>query len=193
MSRSPKMREKHHFSGIYDAFVNSELALKRYLSRFFYRNEDIDDMAQETFLKAYKFTQHRKMDYPKAYLFQVAKSVAMKELTKKSRQMTDYIEESCNVEAGDQSSPEEQVIAEQTIAVLCDAIAELPPQCRRVFLMRKYQALSHRQIAQALDISVSAVEQHITNGIKRCKLSLDKMENAGGSSLYETIAKERID
>lgn len=178
MSKDRKNKKIIEFLSIYEAFVSNEKALKRYLRRFFYRDEDIDDMAQETFLKAYKYTQQRYIDYPKAYLFQVAKSVAMRELSKKSRQLTDYIEESCSPDPEDRASLEELVMAEQKVALFCDAIAELPPQCRRVFLMRKYQALSHRQIAEQLNISVSAVEQHITIGIKRCKQSLAKQEEA---------------
>lgn len=193
MADSSKMRKLTAISSVYAAFLKSESALKRYLRRFFNREEDIDDMAQETFLKAYKYTQHRKIDFPKAYLFQVAKSVAMNELTKKSRQLTDYIEEACDAEPDPQASLEEEVMAEQTVALFCDAIAELPPQCRRVFLMRKYQALSHKQIAKALNISVSAVEQHITIGLKRCKSNIDKVESVGHSNPQRTDSRRRRD
>ena len=176
------MTERHnnkkmpYLSGIYETFRSSESGLKRYLRRFFYREEDIDDMAQETFLKAYKYTQGRKIDFPKAYLYQVAKSVALRELTKTSRQLTDYMEEACEDEPETQASLEEEVIAGQAVTAFCSAIAELPPQCRKVFLMRKYQAMSQRQIAEELNISISAVEQHITIGIKRCKASVEKRE-----------------
>lgn len=178
-------------SGIYDTFLSSESALKRYLRRFFYREEDIDDMAQETFLKAYKYTQQRNIDFPKAYLYQVAKSVALRELTKKSRQLTDYIEEASAPETGDPSSLEDEIMGEQAVALFCDAIAELPPQCRRVFLMRKYQAMSHKQIAEELNISTSAVEQHITIGIKRCKLSVEKKEGEARQKNQTTAVKGR--
>ena len=178
------MTERHnhkkmpYLSGIYDSFRNSESGLKRYLRRFFYREEDIDDMAQETFLRAYKYTRGRQIDFPKAYLYQVAKSVALRELTKKSRQLTDYMEEACEQEPDTPDSVEDEVIADQAVTAFCEAIAELPAQCRKVFLMRKYQAMSQREIADELNISVSAVEQHITIGIKRCKASVEKRERA---------------
>ena len=182
MKEPSENRKKPLLTGVCEHFISNESALKRYLKRFFFRNEDIDDMAQETFLRAYKYTRDTDIDYPKAYLYQVAKSVAMRELTKKSRQLTDFIEESCEVELDTQASLEEDLAAEQTVTLFCKAISELPPQCRRVFLMRKYQALTHREIANELNISLSAVEQHITAGVKRCKLSVDKMENNIGAS-----------
>ena len=174
----PAPDNKTKLPGIYGTFLNSESALKRYLRRFFYRSEDIDDMAQETFLRAYKYTQDRDIAFPKAYLFQVAKSVAMKELTRKTRKLTDYLEEACEPDPDHDNGPELDTSAEQTLSLFCEAIAELPPQCRRVFLMRKYQAMSYREIASTLNISVSAVEQHITIGIKRCKEYTDQQEHA---------------
>ena len=178
MNNLDKYRNISFISSIYETFLNNEAAIKRYLSRFFCRHEDVDDMAQETFLKAYKYTQNRHIEFPKAYLYKVARSVALRELSKKSRQLTDYIEEAAVPELGEQYSLEDEVMAEQALGHFCESIAELPPQCRRVFLMRKYQAMSHREIAKTLNISVSAVEQHITLALKRCRLSAIRRETS---------------
>lgn len=174
MAFTPDKKKTTVFSSVYDTFMSSESSLKRYLRRYFFRREDIDDMAQETFLRAYKYSNHKDIEYPKAYLFQVAKSVAMRELSRKTQQMTDYLDETVEADPEEQHTLEEEVMAEQTLGVFCQAIADLPPQCRRVFLMRKFHAMPHRQIAEELNISVSAVEQHITTGLKRCKAQLDK-------------------
>ena len=155
-------------SGIQETFVACEASIKRYLGRYLYKPEDIDDMAQETFLRAYTATQHRNIESPKAYLFQVAKTMAMKELTKKSRQMTDYLEESEAEEQTVEATLEDHLQAEQKVQLFFDAIAELPPQCRRIFLMRKFQALSHRAIASELGITLSAVEKQVAIGAQRC-------------------------
>lgn len=168
-------------SNIYDAFIDNESALRRYLARFVYRAEDIDDMIQETFLRAYKATDSREIDYPKAYLFRVAKSVAVRQLSKKANQVTDFMDEAsieaANAEEEAGKTVEQEVEAAQKIKIYCDAIAELPPQCRRVFLMRKYQALSHKEIATKLNVSVGAVEKQITLGIKRCRIYMDNLES----------------
>lgn len=163
-------------SGIYEAFLSSESTLRRYISRFVYRPEDIDDMIQETFLRAYKAADEREIDYPKAYLFRVAKSVAVRELTRKSAQVTDYMEEAKLEEHSTQALLEEEVEANEKVRLYCKAIAELPPQCRKVFLMRKYQGLSHKEIARQLNISVGAVEKQVTLGIKRCVAYMEKQE-----------------
>lgn len=163
-------------SSIYSAFLGSESALRRYLARFLYRKEDIDDMIQETFLRAYRATHERDIEFPKAYLFRVAKSLAMRELGKKAHQMTDYLEEVDAELALQPGSLEEHLQAEEKVQLYCNAIAELPPQCRRVFLMRKYQGLSHKAIAKQLNISVGAVEKQVTQGIKRCMIYMEKQD-----------------
>lgn len=173
-------------SGLTQAFLDWEIPLKRFIGRFLYKPEDIDDMAQETFLRAYKATQDLALDSPKAYLFRVAKTVALKELSRKSRQMTDFLEEARSSELETEASLEEEVEAEQKIRLFFDAIAELPPQCRRVFLMRKYQGLNHGEIARELGISTSAVEKHIALGAERCKKFIESRE--GGPSVARDLS-----
>jgi RNA polymerase sigma factor (sigma-70 family) len=160
------------------AFVDNESALKRFLGRFLYKPQDVEDMAQESFLRAYEATRGREIESPKAYLFQVARSMAFKELSRNSRRLTDYLED---LERAPDSGAqlEEEVIAQQQIQIYCDAIAELPQQCRRIFLMRKVQAKSYKAIARELGISVSAVEKQVAIGADRCKRLIESREQAG--------------
>lgn len=176
MAASEEKKKNTAISSIYDTFLGSESALRRYLTRFVHRPEDIDDMAQETFLRAYSATSGRDIDFPKAYLFRVAKSVALRQLTKKSHQVTEFMEEAHMEEPESSQTVEQELEAEQKIRQYCQAIAELPPQCRRVFLMRKYQGLPHKEIAAILNISVGAVEKQVTLGIKRCVSYMESIE-----------------
>ncbi len=163
------------------AFVLCESALKRFLGRFFYRPEDVDEIAQETFLRAYDASRTTDVRVPEAYLFRVAKHIALKELDRKSRRMTDFLEEAVDPELlGHNTTPETELMAEQKIARYCDAIATLPPQCRKVFLLRKVQAKSYREIAEILGVSISAVEKHVAKGIQRFD---DYMRRQEGTAL----------
>ncbi len=93
------------------------------------------------------------------------------------RDTKDYLEESVESKPGSDALLEDQIAAEQKVKLYCDAIAELPPQCRRVFLLRKVQALSHRAIAQELGITPSAVEKQIALGAERCKKYIERRES----------------
>jgi RNA polymerase sigma-70 factor (ECF subfamily) len=172
-------KKSFFYSNIYAAFVDNEGALKRFLGRFLYNPEDVDDMAQETFLRAYKATQGHEIDSPRAYLFKVARTMAYKELSRSSRRLTDYLEDSLERDPDVGAQLEEEVVAQQKIEIYCDAIAQLPSQCRRIFLMRKVQGMSYKAIAQELGISVSAVEKQVAIGADRCKCLIDSREQAG--------------
>ena len=175
-------------SGIYSAFLQNESILKRFLRRFLYKQEDIDEISQETFLRAYKATKGREIDSPKAYLFQVARSLAYSELSRKTRKLTDYLEDALEDQAGTTDLLEDEVAAQQKIRFFFDAIAELPPQCRHVFLMRKVQGMPHKAISQSLGIGASAVEKHIAIGTERCKRYIENREgghNPEGSTVTD--------
>ena len=165
-------------ASIVSAFLQNETSIKRFIRRFLYRTEDIDEIAQETFLRAYRATEGRQINSPKAYLFQVARTLAYRELSRKTRCLTDYIEDLDDVEATDQDTLEEECAAQQKIRHYFEAIASLPPQCRKVFLMRKVQAMPHSAIAETLGISHSAVEKHIARGTLRCKQFMDDKDRA---------------
>jgi len=169
-------------SGIYSAFLQNESILKRFLRRFLYKQEDIDEISQETFLRAYKATKGREIDSPKAYLFQVARSLAYSELSRKTRKLTDYLEDALEDQAGTTDPLEDEVAAQQKVSFFFDAIAELPPQCRRVFLMRKVQGMPHKAICESLGIGASAVEKHIAIGTERCKRYIENREGVNNNT-----------
>jgi RNA polymerase sigma-70 factor (ECF subfamily) len=156
-------------SAMAKAFFENESFLKKFLTRFLSQPQDIEDVAQETFLKAFNAEMHNEIRSPKAFLFRIAKNAALTKLTKKSQLITDYIEDLDSPEVlCDGVSVEDQVASRQKLAVFCQAAASLPPQCRRAFLMRKVYGLSHKEISGRLGISTSTVEKHVANGLQRC-------------------------
>lgn len=155
-------------STLVEVYLGCETSLKRFLQNFSRKPEDIDELAQEAFLRTFDIERTQNIKSPRAYLFRVARNIALRELTKKTRQLTDYLEEAVDEGVLDRSgSLEEELIAQQKLQLYCDAIADLPEQCRRVFLLRKVHALSHKEIAAQLGISQSTVEKHISKGVDR--------------------------
>ena len=73
-------------SRISQAFIEHNSFLKKFLKRFLQREQDIEDVVQEAYLKAYSAEQDRGgIEQPKAFLFSIAKNLAINELTRKSR------------------------------------------------------------------------------------------------------------
>ena len=65
------------------------------------------------------------------------------------------------------------------------ALMKLPPQCRRVMIMRKVDGLSGREIAARLGITLKGVEIHLTRGM----IGLNKHLEADnvGTGLYSIV------
>ena len=163
-------------SSVSVAFIKHETFLKKFLGRFLHRPQDIDDAAQEAFLKAFAAEKTQIVRSPKSFLFQIAKNVALQELTKKSKMITDYIEDLSDSTIPCEGRDLEDVIAaEQRLELFCRAAATLPPQCRRAFLMRKVYGMSQKEISEKLGISISTVEKHHTTGLKRCSEVMRKL------------------
>ena len=173
MGTDPEARR----SDISEAFVEQQRPLRAFISRFIRGPQDIDDIAQETFVRAFLAEQKGDIQHPKAYIYRVARNLAFETLSKKSTQLTSYIEDSCDL-ALLQSGEDIEVatIVKEKFDRVKVAIAEMPPQCQRVFIMHKVYGFKYKEISQQLGISVSTVEKHIMTGLKKCKQSVKNQE-----------------
>jgi RNA polymerase sigma-70 factor (ECF subfamily) len=61
----------------------------------------------------------------------------------------------------DTPSAETALAGRQVLAEVRRALADLSPQCQRVFNMHKFDGLSHAEVATALGISRRTVEKHM--------------------------------
>lgn len=65
-------------------------------------------------------------------------------------------------------SAEDRIMVRQRIMVLKDAIAELPHQCRTVFIAYRIGGMSKDEIAESLSIKRRMVDRHIRNALLSC-------------------------
>ena len=70
------------------------------------------------------------------------------------------------ISADERSQPGAALETEELSLRLHRAIDRLPERCRLVFVMSKVEDMSHREIAEGLDISVKTVENQMTRAYK---------------------------
>ena len=176
-------RQKYRrFSVVTAAFLEHQSFLKKFLSRYLYERQDIEDVTQETYLRAYKAEQIKDIEQPKAFLFRIARNIALTSLTKKSNQISDCIADlDDSMVIDNEATVENEVEARQNLGIYCEAVAALPEQCRRVFLLRKIHGLSHKEIAKRMELSVSSVEKHLLKGVTRCRAFVREYEGISES------------
>jgi RNA polymerase sigma-70 factor (ECF subfamily) len=182
-------------STILEAYLENKVALNRYLRRFSPSREAAADLAQEAFLRAFAAESGRMIEAPKAFLFKVAKNLALNEL---ARQSTMAIEPLGDFEGQDvledssQAAVEDVVGGRERVRLLARAIAALPPQCAKVFILRNMQGLSQKEIAVRLNISVRTVENHVAVGLSRCRAYMRTHGDGAGEGGENPRIPERI-
>lgn len=156
-------------STILQAFHDTQAILRRFVRRFAQTRHDIDDITQEVIARALQAERERQIDDPRGFLFGIAKNVVYKDLQRRSRFITQFVDDSVAA-AGLQPLPplDEELDQRQRMLLFWEAVASLPSQCQKVFVMCRVLGKSHKEIAVTLGISVSTVEKHVAAGLKRC-------------------------
>ena len=155
-------------SPITRAFRTHESALRAFVSRLVATSSDVDDVTQETFLRAFNAEKATQIHQPRSFLFTVARNIVLSDFSRKANRLTDSIADFDAFGVIEEQDVGDEVYAEEIFAQYCSAIATLPEQCRRVYLMRKVYGLTHKEIAQRLGLSISTVEKHLVKGVRRC-------------------------
>ena len=185
-TRAPRL------SAVTDAFLEHSRYLKSFLHRYIHRQQDIEDIAQEAYIRAFKVEQDAEVGHPKTLLFTIAKNIALNELRSKARRVTDYMEECQTLPEQASSTAEDEVVAFEYLEHYCAAVDNLPEQCRRVYLLRKVHGLSHKEIAERLQITVRTVERHLQKGMLRCRTQLREQGMTSGVDPESHVAKNPV-
>ncbi len=143
--------------------------LRAWLSRRFPEAGEVDDILQETYLRAIEVRDRGTLFAPKAFLFTTARNLALDSVRRSSHRRHEPLAESAASDVPDGEAPvPEQVARHQEIELLHSAIDSLPPQCRQIFVMRRLRGLSQQEIARELGLSVNTVSAQLTIGLRKC-------------------------
>ena len=138
------------------------------ISRYVYDPQEVMDLAQETFVKAYRAIDRFRGDSAfYTWLYRIAVNTAKNFLESRGRrpQPSADVAEAENFADGrrlrDPASPERLLQREQLQEALSRAIAQLPEDLRSAFLLREYDGLSYEDIARILDCPIGTVRSRI--------------------------------
>jgi len=157
-------------SGLTDVYLKNLTGLRRYLASYFHNRDDIDDVLQDTYLKAVQANDRQEIKAPKAFLYKIAKNLALNEKGKAANRLSDSIEDIQDINVlANNISPDRQLDYNRQFAAFCNAVALLPPQCRQVFVFKKVYGLSNKEIAEKLGVMVGTVDKHLAKGLQMCR------------------------
>ncbi|RYZ49849.1 MAG: RNA polymerase sigma-70 factor [Sphingobacteriales bacterium] len=142
--------------------------LCRYALTYLQDEHQAEDVVQETFIKIWEQKKDL-IDSPniKFYLITAVRNNCISFLRKQKTQQVIYTEDTPEPDPEPyftaKHHEQEAALKQQKIA---DALNQLPPKCREVFLMIKMHGMSYKQAAEALDISVKTIENQMGKAIK---------------------------
>ena len=175
---------------VYHILLNQDQGFKHIFELFYPRiwyfvkeyikdEHDAKDIMQNVFLMLWEKRNSLKADTNmNAYLFALAKSQCLNHL--KHLKVVDKYSKTTQVEqqenfinyyAISKFNPEQMDI--ESLELLVEkTIKNLPDQCRKAFEMSRYEGLKYKEIAQRMEISVKAVEAHISNALRILRIAL---------------------
>jgi RNA polymerase sigma factor (sigma-70 family) len=142
------------------------------------RSPDVaEDIAHDAFMRINALDNPEAIENPWGYLYTISHNLVKdrakaNKVREKYRISVSYKED----ENVDQLSPEYNVLAQEKFNIAARAIENLPPKCRKVFLMHKVHNLSHKEIAETMGITKHAVEKHVIRAMSRCHASMSKAD-----------------
>ena len=169
--------------------LGHRVALRRYLSKFTSGAEEVDDLVQEAYVRVCAMPEGQVVESPRALIFRIARNLAVDRARQVSAQATDAVAdfEPLHV-SSPEATPEERVDADRRFESFCAVVEELPPICRRVFVLRKVYQLSHEEIAEVLGMAHSTIEKHVAKGLMRCR---DRLRELGLLDELEREARRK--
>lgn len=187
------MGYKKNYEGISTTYSKNKSSLSRFLRRFLDSSEDIEDTLHETFLRAYQAERSVSIKSPRAFLFRTAKNLALNQLESKRVRRTDSVAniEELRVSIDHEKGLELIAIMEEQLELALQAVANLPPRIREVYVLKKIHGLKQKDIAAQLGIAESTVEKHIAKGLMLITEEFIAAEK-DHSTQPESIRKEKV-
>ena len=149
-----------------------ELLFKRYhkvlcshAARFVYSEAVAQDIVSEVFCKLWKSCAYKNITSSyRFYLFRSVRNEAYNYIRLEFRPM-EQLEAAATQVTSNGQLPDMITQYEEVLNHVERLVQNLPPQCRKVFLMSRFEEKKYQEIADELGISIKTVEVHISRAL----------------------------
>jgi RNA polymerase sigma-70 factor, ECF subfamily len=144
-----------------------------FIYKFVNNTAEAEDLAQEVFMRIHRARANYE---PKArfasWIYRIAANVSLKEIGRNRRMRFWDRNHNSRQDSGEEreSFPdplpdaEKRLISEELAGVIRHAIQALPPKEKMALVLRRYEDLSYKEIAEVMDCTEAAVKTYIHRG-----------------------------
>lgn len=127
---------------------------------------EAEDLVQEAYLRLAERSRGAPVRNPEGFVFRTAVNLAVSDHRAATRHGKAHADHAIAALLQPQAASQHEVIAaRERLRLVEQAIGELPPRAREVFLLHRVEGLKYSEIARSLEISVSAVEKHMARAL----------------------------
>lgn len=151
--------------------IKYQRRLARLLSRFIRDPAEVEDITQETFIKAYRALPSFRGDSAfYTWLYRIGVNTAKNFLVSQGRKLPATVngfgtEEAENFEGADQlrevNTPESELMGKQVVQTVNQALEALPEELRTAIILREIEGLSYEEIADIMNCPIGTVRSRI--------------------------------
>lgn len=143
--------------------------LRRHVGKMVRDRQQVDDLVQEAFVKAFGSLESYSPDYAfSTWLYRITTNHTI-DYIRKRKLPTFSIDKPIQTRDGELQMelpdttyrPDRAIVSDQRNAILREAIDGLPPKYHRVIVMRHQQEMTYEEIAEELDLPLGTVKAHI--------------------------------
>ena len=157
------MFSKQEFESVFNELY---IPLCRFAFMLTNNSEHSEDIVQEIFTSLWENRHKVNIDSYRNYLFRAVKNKSLNWLRwcrNKDRYSDIY-----RYEFSERSNcTQETIYGNELQQLITEAIQNLPSRCAEIFYLRRFEELSHDEIAQRLSISVKTVENQMNIAIRK--------------------------
>ena len=141
---------------------NGWLSILRAVRRAVGKSDAAEDLLHSAFVRLSEYRQQHTVDNPSAFLVRTAANLAVDERRHAQVRRESPIDIGDMLDVADgQPLHTEVLAAQERLSRVMAGLDALGPRTREIFLLHRIDGLKYREIAEQLDITVSAVEKHI--------------------------------
>lgn len=134
---------------------------------------ELDDLAQEVFLRLLRYSEKTAVENPLGYLLRIAGNVASewRERARVSKPHDQEWLEDLLIEPD--KEPENSVCQARTDETVQAAVDQLPYRQKQVLLLRVNEGLTYKEIAERLELSPRVVLRDLSRAYSQLRMRLD--------------------
>jgi len=186
----PQPVATHSRGATFDEVVLPHLDAAYRLARCLTRSdEDAEDVVQEASLRAFRYFRTFTGGSGRAWFFRIVRNTCYGWRGHASRVVTDMFDEEQHSSDRPASDPETLLLQTAHATVIARAMRNLPARFRRLLVLREFEGLSYRELANALEIPIGTVMSGLSRARQALRDALDSEANASLAAEYSNTSR----